>query len=858
MRTLRRVAVPAIAAALVVPGNLAAAQQGGCPTVTVRGAWTTAALPADGITAYAVEPLDPQRIYVTNGTTLLRSTDGGCTWSEVFSVGSLPGPDIPLTPLARIKGIEVVRDRIPAPVHLLVEEEAGPARRVHVLTSDDGGETWELRDSGLPPVSGSAVELDSAPSDPTTLYLLLRHTPESGGEEVFATDNAGRSWSSRSRDRLAGSLGFDVDPLVKDALLFWGATGLSYSTDGAASIATFDQVASGVLMADLFHAPGAPPRFMAYELETQTFNVSQDGGATWYRIGGPRGFALSMAHGAHSDHVVVSVHEAFYKFAAPRFWTEIALPGDEDVRSLSSDATASPAIYGLTETQLVKYSGLGTEVDIGIFVVTPDLSGKKPATLLPARKKLQIAAGEARTIPYALTLPAATLPLDVFFLVDTTQSMTSTISGLRHGMARIVEDLAGRDIDVNFGVGEYKDYPTPGYGDPLAGDFPYRRLREIGPADASLAAALEQLKASGGGDIPESQLTGLYQAVTGEGEAGFVPPGEDGDFRPNSLRVIVNMTDAPFNDSLAHPAPQFQAVAAELSAAGVLQIGLAIFGPNGVQGAQSSLSGMASATGALAPDGGVDCDGDRVVDIAAGDPLVCEIRDEVSAGVLDLAPAILAALDAVARTAPLQLDVQKGNSIVEDVSPGGRVFVNLLENNEVGYQMTYRCPDSESKSTHRIRLAATVEDRFVVAANTTIVCLARPPVEADEPPLIELAAPLAPLAPRAIVPPPQVPHEFAVQQPPVQAQGALAQQRQHQSQVALVHSGGRAEQVAEAAARERSENDYSFSSLRRREESPSLVYAAAALVALTYAVAVSLSRRTSVARQHVRTRRTTY
>ena len=848
----RRLVSPLVAAALIVPGNLAAAQQG-CPTVTVRGVWRAAALPATGVTDYAVEPLVPSRIYVTNGTSLMLSTDAGCTWEEVFTVGGAPRPDLPLTPLARITGIEVVRDRLPASVYLLVEEEVGPAQRVHVVASSDGGATWELRDDGLPPLSGPAVELDSAPGDPSALYLLLRHTPQSGGEEVFASDNGGRTWVSRSRDATASNLGFDVDPVVEDALLLWGAPGLSYSADGGRSISTFSQVASGVLMADIFHAPGGPARIMAYELETQTFNVSDDGGATWYRIGGPRGFALSMAHGATEDDVVVSVHEAFYKFSAPRFWTEVALPVDEDVGALSSDATATPAIYGITDTKLMTYTGLNGEVDIGILGVGPELEPKLPPRLAPPRRKITIPAGKKRNVPYDFTLPAASLPLDVFFLVDTTQSMTSTISGLRHGMSRIVDDLASREIDVGFGVGEYKDYPTPGYGDPLAGDFPYRRLRAIGPADDSLATALEQLEASGGGDIPESQLTGLYQTVTGEGEAGFVAAGQDADFRPNSLRVIVNITDAPFNDSLAHPAPQFQAVADELLSAGVLQIGLAIFGPNGVQGAKNSLAGMASATGAVAPPGGVDCDGDAVIDIAAGSPLVCEIRDEISAGVLDLAPAILAALEAVTRTASVEFATAGDDAVVEAISPDAPTAVNLLETSNLGLAVTYACPESESRSRHQVQLSVSVRDDEVATARTTVICLPLPPVEIP-PPLAAAIAPLVPVAPRVLVPPPQVPHEIPLQQPNVQGQGALAQQRQHQQQVALVHSGGRAEQIAEAAARE-DRSDYAFSSLRREEPAPALVYGTAAVIALAYAAASLMARRTAVARQTTRSGR---
>lgn len=803
-------------------------------------------LPSDAITAYAVEPLAPHRIYVTDGRSVLLSTDGGCDWSEVFSVSSLPNADKPVTPFAQIKGIEIALERAPATVFLLLEEEVGPARRVHVLASSTGGESWELRDEGLPAVSGSAVELEAAPADPSTLYLLLRHTPGTAGEEVYASDNGGRSWTPRGRDQSIGTVGFDIDPLEPRWLWLWGAQGLSQSTNGGASVHTFPEVAPGVSMADVFHEPGRPPRVMAYELETSTFNVTRDGGLTWSRIGAPRGFALSMTHGADPDHVVVSVHEAFYRFNPPRFWIEVARAEDQDLRLLSADATAAPAIYGLTDTSLVKYTGLGTAVDIGIFGPSTHLDAKKPPRLTPQRKTIRLRTGREKVVPYELRLPAASLPLDVFFLVDTTQSMTSTINGLRHGMAQIVKDLAGRKIDVNFGVGEYKDYPTPGYGDPLAGDFPYRRLRAIGPPDASLAAALEDLQASGGGDIPESQLTGLYQAVTGAGERGFVPPGQDADFRPGSLRTIVNITDAQFNDSVAHPAPPFQTVADTLEAAGVLQIGLAIFGPNGVHGAAASLRGMASATGTVAPGKGVDCDRDGVIDVAPGEPLVCEIRDEVSTGVLDLAPAILATLRAVTETAAVELVARGGEEVVASVRSSANV-VNLLEETTLGFEINYRCPHADEDSRHKVLLAAKVGDKEVDSAVTRVSCMAPSKKEpADIPPVLEAAPPVVPITQRVIVPPPQAPPEIAVQPPNFQAQGAVAQQRQQQAQVALVHAGGRAEQIAEAAAYETKE--HSFSSLRRSEGAPTTLYGAGAAMALAYAAATMLSRRTAVAR----------
>ena len=121
--------------------------------------------------------------------------------------------------------------------------------------------------------------------------------------------------------------------------------------------------------------------------------------------------------------------------------------------------------------------------------------------------------------------------------------------------------------------------------------------RQLADADADLADALEKLESSGGGraDLPESQLTGLYQAVTGEGQSGFVPPEQDADFRPGALKEIVHITDAAFHDDAAHPSPPFEQVAAALRDRGVLQIGLAVYGRNGPDGLPH-LTDMASST----------------------------------------------------------------------------------------------------------------------------------------------------------------------------------------------------------------------------------------------------------------------
>ncbi len=99
------------------------------------------------------------------------------------------------------------------------------------------------------------------------------------------------------------------------------------------------------------------------------------------------------------------------------------------------------------------------------------------SSLRPRATTLKLKAGRSEEVDYRFSLPANPTPLDVFFLVDTSSSMDMSIDKLRDGMQRIVDALAAPKIDVQFGVGEIKDYPIPGFGDPTAGDFPYRLNR---------------------------------------------------------------------------------------------------------------------------------------------------------------------------------------------------------------------------------------------------------------------------------------------------------------------------------------------------------------------------------------------
>lgn len=820
---LTRAAV-AVLSLLLVIGPLTLSSRASiapCPNVRVRGSWTTIAAPAftsggNDLTAYAVHPLSPNVMFASNGEQLFSTQDYGCSWELRFSIDLLPRLDAPVSSAnSRIHSIEIPENPAGAQkFYVVVEESVGPAVRPLVLVSSGQDAQFRTVLDGLPLVTGGVYGLHIAPSDPNVMYLQVARSPADATDDLYVSGDAGQTWEERRNDSGARSQGLAIDPLNARDLWTFGANGLWHSLDGGASRTQLNQVGPPVPFLDVSHQPGKPQEIMAYEAETGTFNRSGDGGATWTRFNGPGALGISLARGGNGQEgIVFSQRDRIDRFKPPQFWDHITPDFDQpDLQALSGDRFRFPSVYGMTPRTIEKYS-LDTETEVPELV---DVVGQEiidTTSLKPAKTTLKLKAGDSREVQYRFDLPANPTPLDVFFLVDTTDSMDSSIAGLRSGMQRIINALAESKIDVQFGVGEVKDYPVPGYGDPAAGDFPYRLNRAIGPPDESLETALLELQASGGGrlDYEESQLTGLYQATTGEGEPGCaakvtdegmpcVPPGQGANFRDGAVPVIVNITDYGFHNQAAHPSPPFDQVVQALNAQDVRQIGLAVYGSQGSDEAIEDLSAMAEATSAVAPAGGVDCDGNGSVDIKQNQPLVCEITDAETSGVLNLAPAIIATVKAVAEEVSVEFVTSEPKSKVVDVAPAAYPSVDITEQNSLGFSLTFSCPRSLAGTTHNLTLATRVSGTPAASATARIVCrkipaalVAKPKAPPLPPPPPAPVFPPAPVAIPAIAPagPPPVPETISSTQSAAQAQGAIAKQEQQQVQVAVAYAAFR-------------------------------------------------------------------
>lgn len=139
----------------------------------------------------------------------------------------------------------------------------------------------------------------------------------------------------------------------------------------------------------------------------------------------------------------------------------------------------------------------------------------------------------AETITVTIPKSGAVSKADVYFLADTTGSMTDIIAAVKAGAGNILNALGGLGLDLAYGVGNYKDFPS----DPYA----FAPQQSVTTVQANVLAAINAWSASGGADIPEGQFFALDQLA--------VPPGAGPiGWRAGAKRIIVWFGDAPAHD----------------------------------------------------------------------------------------------------------------------------------------------------------------------------------------------------------------------------------------------------------------------------------------------------------------------
>ena len=874
-----------------------AAARGAAACGTKSGNFTTIAGPrfsagGQGITEMAVDARTPSRVFVTNGTSVMRTSDGGCSWDSVFVLGPQPADGQTYTS-ANAEILDVVVPESGGRVLLSIAETVVNQTRPHVLVSFDAGRSWDPG-TGLPPL-GSPEALVVASSSPDIAYLAV----DLGGgtlDTMFASADGGRTWQPRSQRLAAGMTGFVVDPIAPTEL--WGyGDGVHRSSDGGATWVPVDDfvgIAAGPV--DVFHAGGRPSDIFAFVPEMRTVKRSQDGGENWldnYGLSEPD----SIEHGITPEsRVATSAGKVYVWLPALFSWVDARAPVG-GVTDLEATRAGSTSFYMHNASQIVVYEGqTGLDLDVpdkdfdigDISLIDPDpaVVGGKPK-LTPGSQVVKIPAGEDKRVRYGLTLSKIRTPLDLYFLVDTSESAKPFLRGLAFVLEDLVNELYSARLDVRFGLAEYRAYPdsTPprqecgGTDVPVVEDptcernFVYHRVLDF-PASTpqALATAIESLEPVAGGHY-NAPLPALHQAATGSGvdvwpngmseaaaDGNDVQPGQQASFREKALKVILNATDEDFDvepyatDDFPPDVPTFDEVIAALNARatpdvpGIQQIGLALG-----TGALADLRRVASGTGAVAPDEGADCDGNGSAEIAPGAPLVCTVyRGTLEEG-SNLVPAIVNMVEAVRNTSPVTLEVEaKDDRVVAEVTPDEYPGVVLQADHDLKFDVTYECPVSMAGEKTDVVLSTRQGADPLAKATATVVCGKVDPDKKkqffDIFPFDRVFG-LLPLLP--LSPPPTLtnPSQATQAQSQAQAQGAMATQEQEQPQVAYAVQHKAALREALAKDEELRMTSYRDSS----DPAPGLFLAAGAvMMSAAFALAMSRRRRAELALQRRR------
>lgn len=160
-----------------------------------------------------------------------------------------------------------------------------------------------------------------------------------------------------------------------------------------------------------------------------------------------------------------------------------------------------------------------------------------PVTIQPDTNILTLNPGETVDETITVTIPknAGPAKADVYFLADTTGSMSGILNAVQAGANSVLAALGGLAVDIAFGVGNYKDFAS---GDP------YAFQHQVSPSTvtATITTAINAWSANGGGDLPEGELFALDSLA--------VPAGGAIGWRAGSKRIIVWFGDAPGHDPI--------------------------------------------------------------------------------------------------------------------------------------------------------------------------------------------------------------------------------------------------------------------------------------------------------------------
>jgi len=155
---------------------------------------------------------------------------------------------------------------------------------------------------------------------------------------------------------------------------------------------------------------------------------------------------------------------------------------------------------------------------------------------------------------------------DIFFLTDTTGSMSGSINNVKAGVLEIIDEVNRQIPDAWFGGGQFDDFPMSGPGSGAAAPFILAIGMRPPPEKDAVQEAFNNIERPFGNDGPESHTEALYQLFTGtggtwtNGSSTYSMPAYadrclEGGFGAACFRSLALQVVIMFTDICSHRAP---------------------------------------------------------------------------------------------------------------------------------------------------------------------------------------------------------------------------------------------------------------------------------------------------------------
>lgn len=762
-------------------------------------------------------------VFMTNGSVIKFSSDGGCTWNFLQQKSNIQAPggqhqaDIfshlaaPNVAQLWAASVDSAGDNLWRPhVHLFQKESP----------SDKGYAAHSMVENGLP-AFGRPLALLGASGATTAMYILIEEPPDPRSGSLDATHHLyttvvpnnppelsviGTIWQEVDAPEDFGRIeGVAVMPFGR-GLWIWSKTKLALTTEADAETVAWD-----VETLDVERIAGVDVDSLGTALVAVETAQGGHGALLFDNKLNKAGdvtiplVPTSMAHGSVPRSRVISGKEGTWGFDAyHRKWIDITPKGVGPLASLQfASGRSNRIVLGHTKDAIFRYDLFSGEsflpgaapLDDETWPDVPHGTITRPA-LIPERQVVTVQPGQVKDAPVRFEMPPAVNPLDVYFLVDTTSSMQNAINSLKADIKDIAEGIRRRlGRDACFGVGDFKDFDSAGA---LDADKVFRtHLKITCEEDRSLprvTAALNMLQQGGGGDNPEAHTVALEEMLTGIGRATPpVLPNQDAEFRPEAYKVVVLITDVEFKQGNGYPT--IEAVGKKLEASAVKVVSVLVQNRHDLATARVHTGELAQRTNSMAPPGGVDCDGDPKTsdyDVAAGGPLVCERHgDNVNIG-----PVIVRLLLGVEDPGTVAVNIDDPHRVIRGRIKGRTSKItDLKRESSLPFKVPVGCTPAQDGLDLTVGLTPTVRAASVGDLHGEIIVRCRAVVLPVDPP----RPPPPPIEPEPIIPaPPRAPIAIALAPPPnppvqpisnINLNAGFSQQEEQQFQLATVTQG---------------------------------------------------------------------